>query len=276
MTHRQAAVLGHPISHSLSPVLHRAAYQALGLDWSYRAIDLDEHQVGAFLARLDDSWAGLSVTAPLKQAVIPYLAEVSDLARKVGAVNTILVRSGGGPPRLVGDNTDVLGIVSAFDEGLPGGVAGSVGIVGAGGTAAAALAAAELMGSAQTTVVARRIVAAEAVVAAVAPDSNTTTALAWPGVGEALAQERVIVTLPGDAAAPLVDHLPEHPGTLLDVTYHPWPTTLAAAWQQRGGTVIPGHRMLLWQAVVQVRLMTGLEPPAQDMSDAMERAIAER
>lgn len=276
MTHRQAAVVGHPIGHSLSPVLHRAAYKELGLDWSYRAIDLDESHVGVFLGRLDDTWAGLSVTAPLKQAVMPYLTEISDLARTVGAVNTILVHRAADRLRLMGDNTDVLGIVAAFEEFLPGGVAGSVGIVGAGGTAAAALAAADMMGSAQTTVVARRITAAEALVAAVAPDTNTVAALAWSDVRDALAQERVIVTLPGDAAAPLADQLPERPGTLLDVTYHPWPTTLAAAWQQRGGTVIPGHRMLLWQAVAQVRLMTGTEPPAQAMSDAVERAIARR
>ncbi len=276
MTHRQAAVLGHPISHSLSPVLHRAAYAALGLDWSYRAVDLDESQVGEFLDRLDGSWAGLSVTAPLKQAVVPYLAEVSELARRVGAVNTILVRDDPDRPLLMGHNTDVLGIVAAFEQYLPGGVAGSVGIVGAGGTAAAALAAAELMGSAQTAVVARRVVAAQALVDALAPDTKAVAAMPWSDVRGVLAQERVIVTLPGDVAAPLVEQLPERPGTLLDVTYDPWPTTLAAAWQRRGGMVIPGHAMLLWQAVAQVRLMTGLEPPAQAMSDALEEAIAQR
>lgn len=106
----RAAVLGHPIAHSLSPVLHRAAYAALGLDWTYDAVDVTEETLPGFVAALDDGWAGLSLTMPLKQAVLPLLDHVEPLAEVVGAVNTVLVQGGGARPTLVGANTDVHGL----------------------------------------------------------------------------------------------------------------------------------------------------------------------
>jgi shikimate dehydrogenase len=112
---RRAAVLGHPIAHSLSPALHRAAHRALGLDWSYEAIDTTEEQLPAVVGRLDASWAGLSVTMPLKVAMMGLVHVVEPLAEVVGAVNTVLVTEGGA--MLVGANTDVFGIVAALREG---------------------------------------------------------------------------------------------------------------------------------------------------------------
>lgn len=269
---RRAAVLGHPIGHSLSPVLHRAAYAALGLDWDYQAIDLTEAEVGPFLAAAaqEPEWAGFSVTAPLKSAVMPALAETSGLAGRVGAVNTIVRRP---DATLAGHNTDVTGIVRALEEvaaaspGLP------LGIVGAGGTAAAALAAAVQLEADPVVVVARRPVVATALLEQVGVSGEV---VAIDQAATALALPRVIVTLPGDAAATLVPDVPQAPGVLLDVTYHPWPTSLASAWSARGGTVISGHRMLLWQAVEQVRLMTGLTPPVPAMEAALAAALVER
>jgi shikimate dehydrogenase len=146
-TGRRAAVLGHPVAHSLSPRLHRAAYRELGLDgWSYEAVDVTEEQLPAFVATLDGTWAGLSLTMPLKQAVIPLLDHVEPLAEVVGAVNTLLVQPGGRSPVLTGANTDVHGLVAALSEGLA--AAGSTGtgprsavVLGAGATAASTLAA---------------------------------------------------------------------------------------------------------------------------------------
>src|SRR5919199_6153803 len=103
---RRAAVLGSPIGHSLSPVLHRAAFAALGLeDWDYTALECDEAALPGLLADLDDSWRGLSLTMPLKRAVIPLLAGLSALARDVGAVNTVTWSDGPGGRLPVGDNT---------------------------------------------------------------------------------------------------------------------------------------------------------------------------
>ncbi len=108
---RRAAVLGSPVGHSLSPVLHRAAYAHLGLTgWSYGAYDVDEAGLAGFLAALDPSWAGLSLTMPLKAAVLPLLDAASPVVEAVGAANTVLLRDG----RRVGENTDVPGMVGAL------------------------------------------------------------------------------------------------------------------------------------------------------------------
>src|ERR1700722_58766 len=107
---RRAAVLGSPIAHSLSPVLHRAAYQRLGLTaWEYAALGVTEQQLPEFTSGLDQSWAGLSLTMPLKRAILPLLASVGDMARAVHAVNTVLVQPDGS---LRGENTDVPGLVA--------------------------------------------------------------------------------------------------------------------------------------------------------------------
>jgi shikimate dehydrogenase len=105
---RQAAVLGSPISHSLSPALHLAAYRALGLShWSYGAHEVQAPALRAFVAGLGPAWVGLSLTMPLKEAALEVADQVSDLAREVGAVNTLVRRQGGG---WNGDNTDVYGV----------------------------------------------------------------------------------------------------------------------------------------------------------------------
>src|SRR5689334_15730684 len=109
---KQAAILGHPIGRALSPVLHRAAYAALGLDWTYSAIDCDEDLLPGFLRGLDDSWAGLSLTMPLKRVAVPLLDRASALAAAVGAVNTVTVTDG----LLIGENTDIVGMVAALAE----------------------------------------------------------------------------------------------------------------------------------------------------------------
>ncbi len=135
---RRAAVLGSPIAHSLSPVLHRAAYGELGLDgWSYDRFDVDEAALPGFFADLGPEWAGLSLTMPLKRAVIPLLDEISETASSVDAVNTVVFTEDG---RRVGDNTDIPGMVAALREhGIE--QVDSAAILGAGATASSALAA---------------------------------------------------------------------------------------------------------------------------------------
>jgi len=105
---RRCAVLGSPIAHSLSPVLHRAAYDALGLDWSYDAVEVSEDGLPGFLDGLDGSWRGLSLTMPLKRTVVPLLDEMSARAAQARAANTVVLDAG----RRVGHNTDIPGAVS--------------------------------------------------------------------------------------------------------------------------------------------------------------------
>lgn len=283
---RRAAVLGHPIGHSLSPVLHRAAYRALGLDgWTYEAIDATVDDLPGLLAALDDSWAGLSVTMPLKIAVQRHLAHVEPLAEAVGVVNTVLVQPG---PRigLVGANTDVHGIVAALREVGVGSLAGRRAVVlGGGATAASALAALGELGAVEPVVLVRSLARAGGTVRAAhrmglqprfqATSGPAAAVDAWRGA------DVVVSTLPpgaGDAAAVALAATGGGPvtGTLLDCAYDPRPTPLAAAWEAAGGRVAPGERMLLHQAAEQVRLMTGRPAPLAAMDAALQDVFTQR
>ncbi|MDQ1483633.1 MAG: shikimate dehydrogenase, partial [Actinomycetota bacterium] len=148
-TLRRAAVLGSPISHSLSPALHLAAYRALGLShWSYAAHDVQAAALSGFVADLGSQWAGLSLTMPLKEAAFEVADEVSELAREVGAVNT-LVRMGESPDGgWRGDNTDVYGVSQALREAGCERVDSAV-VLGSGATARAVVAALTSLGCAK-------------------------------------------------------------------------------------------------------------------------------
>ena len=153
MSARRAAVLGSPIAHSRSPLLHRAAYAALGLDWTYDAIEVTPAGLEDFLATCEaPEWVGLSLTMPLKSDVIPLLDGMSDLGRTVGAINTVVLD---GTTRL-GHNTDVGGMVHALEECSQRVLAPTSGaIIGGGATARSALAALAQMGVRHADVVVR-------------------------------------------------------------------------------------------------------------------------
>lgn len=281
---RRAAVLGHPVAHSLSPVLHRAAYEALGLDgWSYEAIDTTEEQLPALVNGLDASWAGLSLTMPLKHAVIPLLDHVDPLASVVGAVNTLVVQpTGGRRPTFVGTNTDVHGLVAALREGLGERGARTAVVLGAGATAASTLAALAELGCTAPTVLVRSLGRTGTLQRAahrmgVEPRFEILDPSS-PALVARLAQaDAVVATLPSRAADPVAEALaqaaPRVTGVLLDVVYDPRPTALSAAWAAAGGIVVGGERMLLHQAAEQVRLMTGKVAPLAAMDQALEAAL---
>ncbi|MFF3318355.1 shikimate dehydrogenase [Streptomyces sp. NPDC003035] len=268
----RAAVLGSPIAHSLSPVLHRAAYAALGLDtWSYDRFEVDEAALPGFVAGLDDSWRGLSLTMPLKRAVIPLLDEISDTASSVEAVNTVVLTEDG---RRVGDNTDIPGFVAALRERGVEKVE-SAAILGAGATASSALAALARICSGPVTAYVRSEARAEEMRGwgeRLGVDVRTAE---WGSAAEAFASPLVIATTPAGATDALAPDVTGAPGTLFDVLYHPWPTPLAAAWSARGGTVLGGLDLLVHQAVLQVEQMTGRAPaPLAVMRRAGEKALA--
>ncbi|WP_137990526.1 shikimate dehydrogenase [Streptomyces vilmorinianum] len=273
-THHRAAVLGSPIAHSLSPVLHRAAYAALGLEgWSYDRFEVDEAGLPGFVAGLDDSWAGLSLTMPLKRAIIPLLDEISDTAASVEAVNTVVLTEDG---RRVGDNTDIPGMVAALRERGVEKVE-SAAVLGAGATASSALAALARICSGPVTAYVRSEARAEEMRGwgeRLGVDVRTAD---WGSAAEAFASPLVIATTPAGTTDDLAPAVPVAPGTLFDVLYHPWPTRLAAAWSDHGGTVLGGLDLLVHQAVLQVEQMTGRAPaPLAAMRAAGERALASR
>ncbi|WP_282698065.1 shikimate dehydrogenase [Streptomyces sp. CC208A] len=271
---RRAAVLGSPIAHSLSPVLHRAAYAELGLDdWSYERFEIDEAALPGFMAGLDASWAGLSLTMPLKRAVIPLLDEITGTAASVEAVNTVVLREDG---RRVGDNTDIPGMIAALRERGVEKVE-SAAILGAGATASSALAALARVCAGPVTAYVRSEARAAEMRGwgdRLAVDVRTA---AWDDAAEAFAAPLVIATTPAGTTDALAAAVPDRPGVLFDVLYDPWPTTLAAAWSERGGKIIGGLDLLVHQAVLQVEQMTGApKAPLAAMRAAGEAALAAR
>lgn len=278
---RRAAVLGHPVAHSLSPALHRAAYGALGLDrWDYGRHDVDEDGLAAFLDGLDGSWAGLSLTMPLKQIALRCVDVVEPLAEAVGAVNTVLMQPGG---LRVGANTDVHGLVRALAEAQPQGARGPVRrgvVVGGGATAASAIAALGELGVRTPAVLVRSLGRTGTVMrAATAMGLEPAYVTLGTPRAQALLREAdvVVSTVPdgGSAAlAPLLDGVELRPEqVLLDVVYEGWPTPLPRAWRAAGGSVAAGHLMLLHQACEQVRLMTGRPAPVAAMRAALDAAL---
>lgn len=265
---RRCAVLGSPIEHSLSPVLHRAAYAHLGLNWSYDRIEVDEHQLAPFVCGLDASWRGLSLTMPLKVAVLG-LGQVDELAKLAGAGNTLVIEGG---ERWV-YNTDVGGLAWAVSQ-VAAAPLPRVTILGTGATARAALLAVTQLGAQLVTVVARTPARAEALRAlsgelgvrleirpwsAQIPDADLVVSSVVSGAADGIAQAVA-------GSAPLV----------VDIIYDRWPTLLAVAAEHVGCTVVSGLDLLVGQALLQIELMTGHSVASEVLYAALESERADR
>jgi shikimate dehydrogenase len=270
----RAAVLGSPISHSLSPVLHRAAYRALGLTgWSYDAVECDEAGLPAVLDGCGQDWAGLSLTMPLKRAVLPLLDTADALVADVGCANTVIFAAGARQ----GHNTDVPGMVNALTAaGVSG--SGPVLLLGAGATACSALAAVRALGAGEVTVAVRdRQRAADLL--AVARRLGVAVRLADFGRQPPASWHLLISTVPAGAADIYAQQVLRGdlvPAAVLDVVYHPWPTGLAAAAEKTGAGLILGFELLVHQAARQVELMTARTPPTAAMRRAGQAELRRR
>jgi shikimate dehydrogenase len=254
---RHLAVLGSPISHTKSPQLHRAAYAELGLPWQYDAIDVNLDALPAFVQSRDSLWRGLSLTMPLKSAVLPLLGSLDEAAQRTDAANTIYFDRSARKLMLRGFNTDVSGIVSAFrTSGVE--QLSSVQLLGSGATAASALFAVSTIGAERVVVSARTPSHAGALerMAATLGLHLEVRSLSEPNTE--FAPDAVISTIPGgaDSTVKFTDATMER-AVLLEVAYDPWPTGLAASWLTAGGRVISGLEMLLHQALAQVRIFVG-------------------
>jgi shikimate dehydrogenase len=269
-------VLGSPIKHSLSPVLHGAAYQALGLHgWHYDMIECDEPGLPPLLDGLGPEWAGLSLTMPLKRVGLAVADEVSPLARAVGAANTLVFPPGGPAEGRRADNTDVAGLVAALREAGLERVRQAV-ILGAGGTAQAALAAVRELGD-QSPVVLVRNPGRTGELRQTAERLGMRPTISGRLFEEPLPEaDLVISTLPGGAADPLRSTLWAPGTTVLDVVYMPWPTPFAGSAMAAGCRAVSGLAVLLHQAVAQVELMTGYPGPVEAMRTALAAAVAAR
>jgi shikimate dehydrogenase len=266
----RAAVLGSPISHSLSPRLHAAAYRLLDIDWEYTSIECTAAQFPAFFAALDEQWRGLSLTMPLKEVVLDVVPDVSEVARLVRSANTVY--RAGVEQAWRATNTDISGIENAVRE-LGVGTVGTARVLGAGATARSAVAAIAGLGGTSVVIHARRVEAAEET-AAVARSFGLQASVRdlQPVAGNC---DLLVSTLPADIAAPWTVVAGADPATaLLDASYHPWPTPLADAWNRYGAPVASGRDMLVWQAVGQVALMTGMDFDDVPIVAAMRNALS--
>jgi shikimate dehydrogenase len=261
----RAAVLGRPVSHSLSPLLHRAAYAALGLDdWSYDALDIGAEDLPVLLAGLDEEWRGFSVTMPCKRAAVDVADEVAPLPALLHAANT-LVRTG---PGWRAENTDVEGIGTALQAAGVTSVE-RVAVLGAGGTAAAAAVALASLGATHVDVVVREPARAGDLLRVLDTLGVPATPQRLADTGT-LAAPVVVSTVPV-GGQPAVAGLAWWQGqTVLDVLYAGWPTPLAQRVTAAGGTAISGLEVLFWQAAAQVELMTGQPAPLDAMRAALD------
>ncbi|WP_222263594.1 shikimate dehydrogenase [Modestobacter marinus] len=261
----RAAVLGRPVAHSLSPLLHRAAYAALGLtDWTYDALDIGAEDLPVLLAGLGPEWRGFSVTMPCKQAAVDAADEVDQLPRLLHAANT-LVRT---PAGWRAENTDVTGVGLALRLAGVDAIEHAA-VLGAGGTAAAAAVALASLGARQVDVVVREPARAADLLRVLGTLGVSADVQRLDRTGTLTAP--VVVSTVPVAGQPAVADLAWWRGqTVLDVLYAGWPTPLAQRVEQSGGTVISGLEVLFWQATAQVELMTGLPAPIGAMRAALD------
>ncbi|MDT9594616.1 shikimate dehydrogenase [Nocardioides zeae] len=271
----RCGVVGDPVAHSLSPVLHRAAYAHVGAT----ASTYDAHRVPAgtlaeFVRGLD-GWRGLSVTMPLKREALALGTVVTPVARAAGGANTLVL----GADQVVADNTDVPGAVAALVErGLEG--VDTATILGGGATAASTALALAQLGARRLRLLVRSADRAAGAVEAVrslpeAPEVVVTTLDEAVGSGFATG-EVAVSTVPVEAQTPdLVERLAGAPW-VFEVVYDPWPTPLALAAEAAGSAVVNGLDLLAHQAVLQVEAFLGARVPVDVLRDAGLAELAAR
>jgi shikimate dehydrogenase len=267
----RCAVLGSPIAHSLSPVLHRAAYAELGLDWTYDAIEVDAAGLEGFVTGLDGTWRGLSLTMPLKRTVLPLLDELDPWAAVSRAANTVVLGDG----RRVGHNTDVPGAVAALTERCAGPFATAV-VLGGGATAASVLLALSELGCQEARLLVRDPARAAETLAAVGRHGRGPRVQLGALTDEVRAPDILVSTVPAVAQVPEIVAAAASAGVVFDVLYDPWPTPLSAAAAAANRPLVGGLDLLVHQAALQVRVMTGRHAPLEVMRAAGERALAAR
>lgn len=247
---KKAFVIGHPIAHSRSPLIHGTWLAEYGIDGSYEAIDVAPAALPAFFDRLrNGEFAGGNVTIPHKEMVFDLCDSVDDLARTIGAVNTIAVRDG----RIYGTNTDCLGFLGNLDAGAPHwseGVTEAL-VIGAGGAARAVLVALRERLRGTVHVLNRTLANAQALVAEIDGPFEAHGFDAFPALAPRIGL--VVNTSSVGMHGSRFDWLDMSllaPGTLVtDIVYAPLITPLLADAQARGLPVVDGLGMLLHQAV---------------------------
>jgi shikimate dehydrogenase len=273
------AVLGSPISHSLSPALHTAAYSRLGLNWTFSAIDVDNSSFSSFISSLTDEYRGFAVTMPLKHDAFALAEKHDFLSSATRSTNTLVCEWSSGSPSFSSYNTDVFGMVHALTDRGCNDVRHAV-IVGSGATAASGIAAAAELGAEFVSVISRT--SNESLLSHVANSVGISISFYSIGAYEELEPCDVLIsTLPGNVDLSLKDIPRKSQAYLLDVAYNPWPSFRALEWESDGGIAVNGLDMLVRQALIQVRIFVQGSPEIileneSDVFQAMQIAISHR
>lgn len=275
-----AGLIGYPVGHSLSPVMHNAAFQALGMyDARY---DLWETTLEDLPARVESlrepGVLGGNVTVPHKQGVMSLLDEVTETARRIGAVNTVIPADG----RLTGDNTDAYGFSQSLRDVVDPATIGQAVVVGAGGAARAVLVSLQEAGISNVIVINRTLERAQRLVEGLAADGqHPIVAGGWDALDDVTRSAGLIVNatsigwhgdeMPFDQV--IVDVLPSN-AVVMDLTYRQ--TALLKAAEARKLEAIDGLPMLIHQGARAFELWTGQAPPVDVMTQAVLQEQARR
>jgi shikimate dehydrogenase len=258
----KAAVLGSPIAHSLSPLLHTTAYKELGIAHSYEAIEVSSGGLAGFISNLDASWTGLSLTMPLKEEAVAFADSVDELATRINSANTLFRHDG----KWRATSTDVIGFVNALRMHEIS-ITGHVVILGAGATARAAAAACDGLAN-HITIVNRSIKRIETMSAAV--QKSELSFVAWSGTSIIEEADLVISTTPAGVTDSL--QLPSQVrAPFFEALYKPWPTLASSQWAKRGGFVIDGLDLLIHQGIAQMEIFSGVSIDISDMYSRLRR-----
>lgn len=263
---RLYAVLGDPVAQSLSPLMHNRAFQETGFNGVYVALRVTDPKAAVSAVRTLGI-AGCSITIPHKEAVFPYLDEVTPLARKVGAVNTIINRDG----YLVGDNTDGPGALQALLAKTS--IANrKVALIGAGG-AAKGIGHALCDAGAVVTVVNRTVDKGERL-------AKVLSATFVPLAEMEKASFDLLINTTSVGMHPSIDDSPirfdilNQKQTIMDIIYNPLETKFIASARQKGCLVIDGVEMFVRQGAMQFELWTGCKAPVEEMDAVVRRELS--
>ena len=282
---RLVALLGSPVSHSLSPAMHNAAFKAAGLNVRYVAFDVPPGKVGQAVRALDVlGFLGSNVTIPLKQEVARYVDSLSPVALATGAVNTLVVRRNEGEaPEIAGDNTDVEGFLSALRQHVSLIQGRGALVLGAGGAARAVVyALATEMAPASITVAARSRSAVLGLMNHFEKLQIVVDAIPFEQAAATAADSALIVNAtpigmhPAEGASPLPAGTIAAGQIVYDLVYNPTNTRLIVEARDRGATTIDGLEMLIAQAAASFKQWTGIAMPDGPARDALAAALRSR
>ena len=264
----RGAVLGSPISHSLSPTLHRAAFERIGVAGSYEAIDVPSGTLSEFFLSNQSEFDYFSLTMPLKEEAHLLQVTCDELSLRIGSINTLYKKEG----RWLATSTDGSGFLAALAAQGFSSFSNAL-ILGAGGTARAVAGA--LDGNAKTlSVMGRTSTRRDALERCV--ETSDFTYLPWHNDPNINSYDLIINTTPAGAADLLAENLPAQvSGLLFDVIYKPWPTVLASAWEDRSGKVINGKELLLWQGLDQLALVLTEEFDRESLSSHVREILSQ-